>query len=72
MEQHFQDVAQKVANDNKLDSFAAHFAKYFTQKPNPQQCRKIMSFNILSMVNPIGSMKTWGKSCCTLFMKERI
>ena len=70
MEQHFQHVAQKVANDKNLDYFAAHFAKHFTQKPSPQQCREIMSFDIISTVNPIGSMKTWGKSCCTLCMKE--
>ena len=72
MEQHFQDVAQKVANNKNSDSFAAHFAKHFTQKPSPQQCREIMSFGILSTVSPIGSMKTWGKSSCTLFIKERI
>ena len=71
MEQHFPDVSQKIMNDKNLDSFAAHFAKHFTQKPSPQQCRKIMSFGILSTVNPIGSMKTWGKSSCTLCMKER-
>ena len=57
MEQNFQDVAQKVANDKNLDSFAAHFAKFFIQKPSPQQFRKIMSYDILSTVNPIGSMK---------------
>ena len=36
MEQHFQDVAQKVMNDENLDSVAVHFAKDFTQKPSPQ------------------------------------
>ena len=55
-----------------MDPFTAFFAKHFTQKPSPQQCRKIMSFNILSTVKSTGSMKTWGKSCCTLCMKERI
>ena len=69
MEQHFQDVAQKVANNKNLDSFADHFAKHFTRKPSPQECREIMSFDIISTVNPIGSMKTWGKSSCTLCMK---
>ena len=72
MEQHFQDVAQKVANNKNSDSFADNFAKHFTQKPSPQESRKIMSFDILSTVNPIGSMKNWGKSSCTLCMKERI
>ena len=72
MQQHFQDVAQKSSNDKDSDSFAAHFDKHYTQKPTPQQCRKIMSFGILFTVNLIGSMKIWGKSSCTLFMKERI
>ena len=72
MEQHFQDVAQKVANNKNSDSFAAHFAKHFTQQPSPQDYCKIMSFGILSTVNPIGSTKTWGKLSCTLCTKERI
>ena len=61
MKQHFQDVAQKVTNDKNSDSFAAHFARKFTQKPSPQQCRKIMSFDILYMVTPIGSMNICDK-----------
>ena len=72
MEQHFQDVAQKSMNDKNSDSFADHFAKHFTQKPSPQQCREIMSFEIIYTVNHVGSMKTWGKSSCTICMKERI
>ena len=32
LEQHFQDVAQKVANNKNSESFAAHFTKHFTQK----------------------------------------
>ena len=70
MEQHFKYVAQKVTNDKNLDSFAARFTKHFTQKPSPQQCRKIVSFGILYTVNPIVSMKTCGKLYCTLCMKE--
>ena len=52
MEQHFQDVAPKVVNNKNSDSFAAHFAKQFMQKPSPQECRKIMSFDIIYTVNP--------------------
>ena len=47
MTNHFQDVAQKFVNNKNSDSFAAHFAKHFTQKLSPQECREIMSFNIL-------------------------
>ena len=59
-EQHLQDVDQNLIHNNNSDSFDYHFAKHFTQKPIPQQCLKIMSFEILSMVKPILSMKTWG------------
>ena len=71
MEQHFQDVAQKVENIKHMDSFTAHFAKHFMLKPSPQGCRKFRSFDIISTVNPKGSMKTWGKSSCTLCMKGK-
>ena len=69
MKQHFQNVARKVANNENSDSFETQIPKHFTQDPSPQQCLQIMSFGILSTVNPIGSMKTWGKFSCTLCMK---
>ena len=72
LKQHFQDVAQKVANNKNSDYFAPHFAKHFTQKTCSQECREIMSFDIVYTVNPKGSMKTWSKLSCTLCMKERI
>ena len=58
MEQHLQDVPPKVMHDKNLGYFAAHSDKHFTQKPSPQKCCKIMSFKIISAVNPICSMKT--------------
>ena len=72
MEQHFQDIAQKVQHDKNSDTFAAHFATHFGQKPTPQQCRETMKFEVLAKVNPIGSLKTWGKPSCTLCMNERL
>ena len=70
MEQHSEDVAQKVQHNKNLDTFAAHFAQHFDQKPTPQQFIEIIKFETLSKVNPIGSMKTWSKSSCTVCMKE--
>ena len=72
MEQHFQNVAQKVPHNKNSDTFAAHFAQHFDQKPTQQHCREIMKFEILSMVNPIGSVKTWDKSSCNLCIKGRL
>ena len=68
--QHFQDIAQKVQHDKNSDTFAAHFATNFDQKPTPQQCRETMKSEVLAKANPIGSMKTWGKPSCTLCMNE--
>ena len=70
MEQHFQYVAQKVVNNKNWDSFDDHFGKHFTQKPSPQKCYKIISFDILSTVKHVGSIKSWGKLSCTLCMKK--
>ena len=36
MEQHFQDVAQKVHHDKNSDTFGAHFAQHFDQKLTSQ------------------------------------
>ena len=72
MEQYFQDIVQKVQHDKHSDTFAAHFVTHFDQKPTPQQCREIMKFVFSAKVNPIGSMKTWGKPSLTLCMKERL
>ena len=57
MEQHFQDLAQKIQHDKNSDTFAGHFTQHFDQKPTPKQCREIIKLEILSTVNPIGSMK---------------
>ena len=59
MTQHFQDVEKKVVNNKNSDSFAAHFAKTFTQKPSQQECREIKSFDIISTVNPIVEIRSF-------------
>ena len=41
MEQYFQDIAQKVQHDKNSDTFAAHFATHFDQKPTPQQFQAV-------------------------------
>ena len=52
MEQYFQDVAERVANDKNLDFLASPFSKKITQKPSPQKCHKIMSFDIIFYGKP--------------------
>ena len=71
-EEHFQDVSQKVIKDNHLEYFSDQFFKQFTQKPIPQQCCDIISFQILILLNPIDLMELWGKLSCTPCIKQRI
>ena len=42
MEQHLQDVVQKVQHDKHSDTFAADFDQHLNQKPTPQQCHEII------------------------------
>ena len=72
MEQHLQNMAQKLIQVKNSDSFYANFAKHFTQEHIPQQFLEIMFFIILYEVNPIGSIKTWNKSSCRIYTKEII
>ena len=72
MEQHLPDVSQKFMHNNNLDCFYAQLASKITQTPSPLQCHEIIFFLIISTVNPIGLMKTWGKLSFTLCMKEII
>ena len=66
------DTVPLVQNGKFSDSFARHFAQRFSLKPSPQQQRDIMKFEIISSVNPISAMKTFGKHECTLCMGERL
>ena len=54
MEEQFQDVVQKLQNDNNLDDFAANFNHRFTKLPGPQKCCTVMYFGIISTVTPNG------------------
>ena len=40
MEQHFQDVAQKVKHNKNSDTFANNFAQHFEQKPTHNSAMK--------------------------------
>ena len=71
MEQNIQDVAQKVQHDKNSYTFAAHFAQHLDQK-NPTTVPWNNETRDFFKVNPIGLMKTWSKSSCTLCMKEKI
>ena len=72
LEQKFQDVDQKIQCKKNSYYFSADCAHPFTKNLSPQQCHKIMAFDILYTVSPIGPMKAWGEFSCTLCTKESI
>ena len=71
MEQHLQDVDQQVKYNKYSDTVAAHLTWNF-EKLNPQQCREIMIFEIISTLKYISFVNIWGKSSCMLYMKYRL
>ena len=71
MEQHFQDVAQKLQYNKNSYTFAAHCYQNLYHKPTTQQCCEIMKSEISSMVYHIGSMKNWSNSSCMLCKKAK-
>ena len=69
---HFNDVQKKVTKGISSDSFADHFAKHFSSKPTNRELREMCEFKIIWEGSPLSISKTFGKSSCTLCMKERL
>ena len=44
IEQHFQDLAQKLQYDKNSDNFVAHLAQHFDQKLSPKRCQEIIKY----------------------------
>ena len=67
------DEVRLLANRNiSSDSYARHFAQFF----KPGECtigkvREMIEVDILWEANPISAVKSFGKDCCSLCMKER-
>ena len=72
MNKHYNDVQQCVLNGIATDTFAEHFARYFVEKPKSQQLCEMIKYKILWQGNPLSLSKTFGKSCCSLCIKERL
>ena len=55
-----------------FELFRSPFFSNFDHKKSLQKCCTVMTLDILSTVNPIGSIQSWGKPPYTICMKERI
>ena len=70
MEGHFLDVQKLITEGMILDSFTKHFAQHFDSEPSWKKLCDNMKSEILSKLNPIGVMKTFGSRNCSLCMNE--
>ena len=69
---HNQEVRLMANKGIASDSYARHFSQFF----KPGECtigkvRRLIEVDILWEGNPISAVKTFGKECCTLCMRER-
>ena len=72
MNGYFNNVCKLVSNGTILDSFAKHFAQHFNSAPMCKTLCDNMQLEILSQLNPIGAMKTFGSRNCSLCMNKHL
>ena len=72
MDAHSSNLQCLLKNRQKSDSFAAHFVQHFNTTKSRTDVHKYMTFKVVKQLNPIGTMKTFTKPNCNIFMQERL
>ena len=72
MDGYFSDLQRLLKNEQKSDSFAAHFVQNFNNTMSRTDLCKYMTFNVIKQLNQIGAMKTFTKPNCNICMQERL
>ena len=72
MDGHFSDIQRLHKNGQKPDSFAAHLLHHFNNTTSRTDLRKCMTIKVIKQLNLIGTMKTFTKPNCNLFMQESL
>ena len=72
MDGHLSDFLCLLQNGQKSDLFAAHFEQHFNATKPHTYLSKYMTFKVLKQLNQIGTMKTFTKTNCNLFVEERL
>ena len=72
MDGHFSDLLRLLKNEQKLDSFAAHFEQHFNTTTSRTDLCKYMTFKVVKQLNTIGEMKKFTKPNCNLCMEGRL
>ena len=71
MDGHFSDLRRLLKNEQKLDSFSAHFKQHFNTTTLHTDIIKYMTFKVVKQLNQIGTMKTFTRPNYNLCMEER-
>ena len=69
---HFSNLQRLLKNEQKSDSFSAHFVQHFNNAMSRTDLRKRMPFRVIKQLNTIGAMKTFTKPNYNLCMQERL
>ena len=74
MQQHKEDVRQRILKGKLTDSFAAHFAQQVPKNIHKKEITHNIKYkvDILWQGNPLSCVKTFGTSTCKLCAKERL
>ena len=72
MDGHFSILQRLLKNEQKSDSFAAHFVQHLNTTMSHTDLRKYTTFKVVKQLNLIGVMKKITKPNCNLFMQERL
>ena len=72
MDGHLSDLQRLLKNEQKPDSFSAHFAQPLFINTSRTDLHRCMTFKVVKQLNPICAMKKFTKKNCNLFMRERL
>ena len=69
---HFSDILLLLKNGQTYDSFADNFRQCFKYTTPHIELSKCITFKVVKQINPIGSIKTYTKNNCNIYMDERL
>ena len=72
MDGNFSDLLRLLKNGQESDSFTDHSKHNCDDSTSRTYLRKYMTSKVVNHLNMIGTMKTFTKPNCNLFMEERL
>ena len=70
MDGHLSNLLRILKNEQKLDSFAAHFEQHFKSTKSLTELHKFMAPKSLNQLNLIGAMENFTKANSNILMED--